>query len=411
MAAATPTTEQGTIAPSTTSLADRYRQAVSLVESSPETCVDQLQAIQHDLSLVALFSDNETLDDVSTPSLPLLALEHMLATALVNLPTTPPDAMKKRKVNLLRSSVLWAEFLRRLEVLEILSKDETNEFHALLEAQQGNEIGNDDSNGEIGGNNHAVTPQLRLLPPHPNRDVKIARFKAKKQLEQEIQRLKALQERRNRFNVADEDDMDGHDLDSLRRSLALAELDIYRGQALENWAQTLRELPIIERMVQVEVERQQTSRHATNRSTSNGGTTTGDPRLAGRPNPPPNMSNQPLKVTRITKDSMTGQLHVKKDEIRSKVFQPGWNQPTMSLEELGEREYHAAMEREERQKQAEAEQKKAPRRYEQLLKDGMEDNADLVDASAQLDREWDAFKDENPRGSGNKMGNRGDKNF
>eukprot|EP00543_Licmophora_paradoxa_P011524 CAMPEP_0202469686 /NCGR_PEP_ID=MMETSP1360-20130828/79219_1 /ASSEMBLY_ACC=CAM_ASM_000848 /TAXON_ID=515479 /ORGANISM="Licmophora paradoxa, Strain CCMP2313" /LENGTH=83 /DNA_ID=CAMNT_0049095103 /DNA_START=98 /DNA_END=349 /DNA_ORIENTATION=- len=83
----------------------------------------------------------------------------------------------------------------------------------------------------------------------------------------------------------------------------------------------------------------------------------------------------------------------------------------MSLQELGEREVREAMAREERQKQAEQEQQNAPRRYEQLVKDGMEDNAELVDASAKLDREWDEWKDQNPRGSGNKMGDRGDRNF
>ena len=43
--------------------------------------------------------------------------------------------------------------------------------------------------------------------------------------------------------------------------------------------------------------------------------------------------------------------------------------------------------------------------------DGLEDDKDLVDASAKLDRDWDDWKDENPRGSGNKMGDRGDRNF
>jgi immunoglobulin-binding protein 1 len=59
------------------------------------------------------------------------------------------------------------------------------------------------------------------------------------------------------------------------------------------------------------------------------------------------------------------------------------------------------MEREERQKQAESEQPKQRRRYEDLERDGMEDNAELVDASATLDRDWDDWKNENPRGSGN----------
>jgi len=83
----------------------------------------------------------------------------------------------------------------------------------------------------------------------------------------------------------------------------------------------------------------------------------------------------------------------------------------MTLEELGEREYRDAMEREARQKKAEANRVHQPKRYEELVKDGMEDNAELVEASAKLDRDWDDWKDQNPRGSGNKMANRGDKNF
>mmetsp|Transcript_13099 Transcript_13099/g.27160 ORF Transcript_13099/g.27160 Transcript_13099/m.27160 type:complete len:155 (+) Transcript_13099:869-1333(+) len=128
----------------------------------------------------------------------------------------------------------------------------------------------------------------------------------------------------------------------------------------------------------------------------------------GRTEPPP---YRPLQVTHITQNATTGQLVMKKEEIRSKVFQKGWNQPTMTLEELGDREVAAAMEREAKQKESEAAQKDAPRRYEFLVKDGMEDNAELVDASAQLDREWDDFKDENPRGSGNKRSEVGDRNF
>ena len=63
------------------------------------------------------------------------------------------------------------------------------------------------------------------------------------------------------------------------------------------------------------------------------------------------------------------------------------------------------------QKDAEAKVKFMPRRYDQLVRDGMEDDADLVEKSAVLDRRWDDWKDENPRGGGNKMGERGDRNF
>ena len=123
------------------------------------------------------------------------------------------------------------------------------------------------------------------------------------------------------------------------------------------------------------------------------------------------MPEGPLKVTHITQDSTTGQLQFRRQEIRSQVLRPGWNQPTVSLEELADREVSAAREREANQKRAEAANQRQPRRYDQLRKDGLEDEADLVDASAALDRQWDAFKDMNPRGSGNKRGDVGDRNF
>ena len=145
---------------------------------------------------------------------------------------------------------------------------------------------------------------------------------------------------------------------------------------------------------------------------------------------------QPLQLTQITQDAISGQLKFNKQEISNGtlkniglpssalngqqiqrqqiadgVFRPSWNLPTMSLEELAEREKADAIARSKSQKEAEARAKTMPRRYDQLVKDGMEDDADLVEKSAELDRKWDDWKDENPRGSGNKMSERGDRNF
>jgi hypothetical protein len=116
-------------------------------------------------------------------------------------------------------------------------------------------------------------------------------------------------------------------------------------------------------------------------------------------------------LTHITQNPATGQLDIRREEMRGRVFQPGWNQPTMRLDEWAEIEVRRAREREARQAAAEIQIRTQPRRYDQLVKDGMEDDQDLVDASAALDRKWDDFKDENPRGSGNKRGDVGDRNF
>lgn len=184
--------------------------------------------------------------------------------------------------------------------------------------------------------------------------------------------------------------------------MALKELTICKFEALENWTQSVRELPMIEKMIKMDAEREKRIKY-----TVNGRTGVDD---SNRRDRPPS-SNQGLQLTHITKQPGSGQLQFKRDEIKSKVFRPGWSQPTMTLEEFGEREYRQAMEREEQQKKAEENNMHQPKRYDQLVRDGMEDNDDLVEASAELDRRWDDWKDENPRGSGNKMANRGDKNF
>ncbi|VEU39552.1 unnamed protein product [Pseudo-nitzschia multistriata] len=375
-------TKSGDKAPSM-SLNDRLDAARAMAESSPSECLPLLDGLQKDVQAVGLFSKNETIDDISTKSIPFLAIDHLLAVVLGNLPVQP-GAMARRKENLQRSFTLWTQFLERLELLEILSKEETNEFHRLLETQQ---------QVESSGTSTTISSPV-------NREEKIARFKAKQQQRKEIERLQSLKDRRSRCDVAPEDEFDGHDLDSLERSMTLKELHLFKLEALESWSQSLRELPMIEQMIKMDEERQQRQKF------SGKGNDAVDPNRR-----PPSSSNKGLKVTHVSKDAASGQLRFKREEIRSKVFQPGWSQPTMTLEELGEREYQEAVEREARQNAAEAERVKQPRRYEQLANDGLEDNADLVDASAKLDREWDDWKDENPKGSGNKHANRGDKNF
>lgn len=361
-------------------LREKFIRGRGLVEESSnlEQAVTLFESVQNDVDALNLFSSNETMEDISTKSLPFLAIEHFLAMALVGLPVQPGN-MAERKKLVRRSLELWSSFLGKLEKLELLSNEEIKEYHQLME-----EVGDDEL-------------LSRALPP-PNREAKIARFKARQQTKKEIERLEALRDRRQRCGIAVEEEVDGYDDEGLQRTIALQDLCLQKADALENWAQSKQELPMIEMMVQREVESQQIQRHHGTHSTS-----------ANEERPPP-LSGKPLQVTRITKDAM-GQIQVKREEIRSKVFRPGWNQPTMSLEELGEREYKAAIEREARQKEAEANKMDEPRRYEDLVRDGMEDNPDLVDASAKLDRDWDDWKDENPRGSGNKMGNRGDKNF
>uniref|UniRef100_A0A7S3L4U5 TAP42-like protein n=1 Tax=Amphora coffeiformis TaxID=265554 RepID=A0A7S3L4U5_9STRA len=375
------------------SMSESFSKAVALISSGadPAQAVEQLVLLQERIARAALFSTNETLEDISTAAIPLLALPHHLAVALVALPTIPANNnMKARQNNLERATDLWSTFLRTLERLEILAPQHVQECQ-LLE--------------DLSSSGTDVSEMARLAPPTTTRDSKIARFQAKQQAMQDQQRLTALQERRQRLGVDANETLDGHDDESLQREMALKGLEICIQEAIEEWTSVIRELPMIARMVQQQQQERQVG--------NNGGDDryTQDADTRQRRQPPNPQSMPPLQLTHITQDPATGRIQVRRDTARKEVFRRGWNQPTMTIEELADHEVADAMARAERQKQAEAAQAEAPRRYEQLVKDGMEDRADLVEASAALDRKWDDWKDENPRGSGNKRGDVGDRNF
>ena len=93
-------------------------------------------------------------------------------------------------------------------------------------------------------------------------------------------------------------------------------------------------------------------------------------------------------------------MSVRREELKAQVFQPGWRQPTMTLEELAEIELKDALERQERSKNAKGPDKK----YAQLEEEGLEDDEELVDKATVRDRAWDDWTDENPKGIGNKAG-------
>ncbi len=83
----------------------------------------------------------------------------------------------------------------------------------------------------------------------------------------------------------------------------------------------------------------------------------------------------------------------------------------MTLEEFADIEKAEAIERSRKQAEHAAnstgeDTDNLSRRYDNLVADGDEDVMRLVDAATYNDREWDAFKEENPKGWGNKAGKR-----
>lgn len=386
-------------------LSERFHRARSLVETTPELALKDLLLIQEQIAHLSLFSSNETLEDISTGSLPFVALEHYLAMAYLNASTmttttSPPRPdMKARLQNITRACDLWTAFFQRLEQLELLDNDSTSgaterrQYHELIEVTS--------------SSSSSSTDAFSMLSV--DRNVKVARFRAKQALEKQQEQLQALAQRRQRLGLQENADLDGYsDDESLQRDVSIAQLKLCKLQALEEWSSAVRELPMIHRMIQ---QQQQDDEPVSNSQRHH--LQQQDARLASRSQAPPPQP-QSIQLTQITMNG-AGQLQAtnltSKELIRSQVFRPGWNLPTMSLEELAQREVDDARAHEERDRLYAAQQQDAPRRYDQLVKDGREDDADLVDASAALDRKWDDWKDENPRGSGNKRANVGDRNF
>ena len=364
-----------------------------------------LERLQEQIQRGSIFSNNEALSDIQTSSIPLISVEYHMAKACLQLRTISSTS---RNTNVKRAMELFHLFLHRSDSFEgILEGTVQHQYqHFLAQTESAEE---EDATSPAGGNKMPI-------PISSSRDEKIARFRRSKEIKQQSARMSAQLAQRKRLHLEDHEDLDGHDEDSLLRSLYTHQLNEFAFDAIEELYSSHLEVQMLQMAVRMEKDREEMGRHRygdnTGRDQHGGGNhRPGRGMTAGRPHPPLNDPNLKMKMTQVLQDPNTGQLIFKKQEVQSTMFRPSWNQPTMSLEELAEKEVKEAMDREARQKISEIQSKNAPRRYEFLVKDGMEDDANLVDASAKLDREWDNWKDENPRGSGNKMGDVGDRNF
>jgi len=384
-----------------------------------EKSIDILTKLQIRLSRSGTLSNNEVLDDVATSSLEFIGVEYHLGRAFLMLPTYQLGSSNNnnnnnsnsaspsilRKTNITRATDYFHAYLKKVDQLDLLNEATIKEYHTLLDME---DIDDDDAKSR---------PATTRMNQSQIREMKIQRFQRKRAASQKQAQFQSLLQRRSRLGLAQEEEMEGHDFESLSRTLYIETLRLYAEECLEEIQSCLGELEMLDMAIQMERGRmisQDPRMHSDSRNGDAAGAAAGG--LS---------SKQPLQMTQITQHPLTGELQLQtqqvmngqlkpimqRQEIANQVFRPGWNQPTMTLEELGERERADAIQRAEQQTVAEAEAKFRPRRYEQLVKDGMEDDEKLVEASAKLDRDWDEWKEENPRGSGNKMSERGDRNF
>lgn len=301
-----------------------------------------------------VYSANESLDEFSADRLRFVLVPFYLAE-LLQLQNEPG----KRADNLLRARQQLKQFLDDLERLGLLAEPDLKVW-------------------KRGG-----TPPKDA---NARREEKLERGRRELANKKRLREIRArLKENEARGNEADT----GIDEEMFRESVLL-EIQGAVAKAFE-WLDLIdQELPLVERMEQMKKLEQ-----------AKAGKNWAEPKKEER------KATEPVKVDLPPGYSQTvgpaGQITIAKlpvlrEQLESRVFQPGYNMATMSIEEAGERDYQEMLERTEREKQSAARKAEEPD----------EDNAAFYDSvTVYKDRDWDTFKDENPTGCGNTMANLG----
>lgn len=303
---------------------------------------------------IALFSPNETLEDISSTDLQYLLLNYRIAELILRI-----NSRDQRKANISRAQRSYESYLKQLDNYDMLAKPDAQLLEQYLDSP-------------------TTFSAVSTADPASRRDMKIKRFKEEKALRQKLDYL-----RQNPLALHNDDDA--------YRQLQLTNIAFATHQtfaALESIGQELHilsmappaESPSAQPRVEDDRERNGRSDKYSERL---------DAPLshlsAGIKGPLLDKSGKPLRPF-----TLTG----KRREFREGVFRPDHSLPTMSIDEYLE---------EERKRGGMIEGGGAQSQVTPVVD---EDDLEAADAATMKAREWDEFVEANPKGSGNTI-NRG----
>ncbi|QIW99703.1 hypothetical protein AMS68_005221 [Peltaster fructicola] len=348
------------------SLRETHKQAETLrnkIESSfnstseifQQNLLAAIQAYEQCLDIasrVALFSPNESLEDIATADLQFLLLDYRLAELYMRVSRTD------RKATILRSQQRYSGYLKRLDQYDILSKGDAQ----LLEEY------------EVAPNTFSTAS---VKDPAARRDQKIKRFKEEKALKEKLAYME------KNPTVLEDDDNAYREVQLLNLSYCTHQAF----QALESIAQELHILslapptppPDARQQEEDARERQGTSAGFSERLDTN-------PLSAGMTGPLLDRSGKPLRPFTL--------FGSKREELRAGVFRPDHSLPTMTIDEYLE---------EERKRGGIID---GGGSQSGIKPEVDEDDMEASDRATMKAREWDEYVEANPRGSGNTI-NRG----
>lgn len=314
-------------------------------------------------SKLALFSDNETLEDLSTSAIKFLSFDYYLALMIAKkqaVTVSDPLTKNKLRIKFLEKSIqVMMQFMVSLQDYRILDEHLCKKidkfektFHPTLEELYSQPSSSEDLSGA----------QLK-------RKQKIEMYQKKKELDENISLIES------RYDEEAGDD------DEKLRELYLLQLKQLSYKGINVVEQILYEVELLNNFTSKAPPKVE----QTNEITQEGRKTD------------PTGYTEKLETLNTPLLSKTGKvlrnftLVDKKSELQNKVFGYGQYGPTVSVEEFLEQEFENG-----RVLQGGEEPEDVPD----------EDNDEWNDKETYKAREWDEFKEANPRGSGNTM-NRG----
>nr|CEL70516.1 TPA: TAP42 family protein [Neospora caninum Liverpool] len=318
---------------------------------------------------LSLFSAGEEWDEIATRNLRYLLLPYVLGRLSLECAD-----IQQRLHGLKEAQIFFREFMADMERLGVCRRDDVRAFDAIVDALQ-----QSDASGDSGSAGVPFFPVPGPQNPAARRDELVARAKFEKEIDTKIAALlrKRREAARRGRSEDGEDPVQGID-DEEERDFWASLLSRAAAEAVTQMGLIIRELPLLTMRLQDEERRR-------------GGSETSDSRLhQPRASPVPGEASRKPWVYTIKDRSDLRRLY------REKVFTPGHNLPTMSLAEC------AAIEMEMEVNQIGAAKPKVVEQYTTAQARVAREEAKELE-----ERAWDDWKDDNPRGSGNKMTNKG----
>lgn len=389
------------------SLPALFEQAQKIHYAASESMVDQdtvkkgcelSRKCEDMISKLGLFSSNEKKDDISTGNLKYLLVPYYLGELVEKI--SEGDRLQILKA----SQAKLKEFIAFCEAMELLPEDE-------LETS---------------------------IPAGPNgfadrRAKKIARFKRQKEAESKLLELKERNERRGRSTRAsalsthvdvgqeDEPDEDGEE----GREVWLATVSLSLCKAIDLLEMLRKEEEMLSAIKEKELEEGQTqiSQAMLDERTMKAEAWHRDAAARSQYTRPA----KPITCATFAQDVIEGRANVSqmhehkhqplifgpaslvgrnpttvREKMAAQVFQPHYRMPTMSIEEAGLKEMEIMNKWQEKNVKLMEEANSSWHKEKRPSKPSEEEEDEDEDAAEEKARAWDDWKDDNPRGAGNK---------